>query len=227
MRARTVKRWFWGAAASMLLGAGAAHAAVPPTLMHQGRLFGDDGSPVNSTLPVTFAIYGNANDDTPLWTETADVTFEEGYFSVALGASTPLAGVLDGSTRYLGIAVGGDGEMTPRAVISSVPYALVAGDVNGEIHPKAVVVNGTKVIDEDGNWTGPATGLLGPTGPAGPPGVDGPVGPTGPAGAQGPAGPAGAQGPVGAQGPQGPAGIQGPRVPPASRVLKARLAPPD
>jgi len=48
--------------------------------------------------------------------------------------------------------------------------------------------------------------LVGPQGPAGPPGAQGPAGPTGPAGPPGPQGPAGPPGPQGPAGPQGPPG---------------------
>ncbi|HJP19090.1 MAG: hypothetical protein CMD96_03515 [Gammaproteobacteria bacterium] len=63
----------------------------------------------------------------------------------------------------------------------SLPAAML--DVAGD-----VAINGTTVIDSNGQWVGDPTGLQGPAGPAG-----GPEGPAGPAGPQGPEGP---QGPV-------------------------------
>jgi hypothetical protein len=154
-----------------------------------------------------------------LWTETQSVPLDEGYFSAQLGASTPVpAGVWDGSVRWVGIRVGTDAEMTPREATRSVPYALVAGDAVGAIHPASVTVNGHLVIDQNGNWVGPATGLIGPTGPAGATGtagatgaqgLQGAAGATGPQGPQGVAGPQGSQGVTGAQGATGPQGPQG------------------
>ena len=37
--------------------------------------------------------------------------------------------VLDGKERFLGVTIAGQTEMTPRSLIASVPYAIMAGDV--------------------------------------------------------------------------------------------------
>src|SRR5262249_41443286 len=60
------------------------------------------------------------------------------------------ANLWSGSTLFLAIAVNSDPEMTPREQISSVPFALVAQDAVGDIHPTSVSVNGVKVINSDG-----------------------------------------------------------------------------
>jgi hypothetical protein len=65
------------------------------------------------------------------------------------------------------MAVGSDPEAALRSAVRSAPYAIVAGDVVGNIHPASVSVNGSLVIDGQGNWVGPATGLMGPAGPQG------------------------------------------------------------
>ena len=231
MRFRSLLRRMLSAGAflGMTALAGSAAADVPPTLTHQGRLFSDAGDPVNATIDVAFAIYDAPNAAQPVWTETHSVTFEDGYFSVALGADSPLLPLLGDVPLYLGITVGAEAEMTPRTLVGSVPYALWAQDVKGPIHPASVHIEAYgQVIDEDGNWVGPATNIQGPagppgvvgaTGPAGPAGapgmagVDGPAGPAGPAGSMGPVGPtgpAGAQGATGAAGAVGPTGPQGP-----------------
>jgi hypothetical protein len=224
MAKRIVRRLAAILGAGLVLGtASVAAADVPATLTQQGRLFDKAGMPLNQTVSVTFNIYDGQNDNLPKVSETIDIPFEDGYFSVSLGEINSLKGIFDGKVKYLGIAVGNDAEMTPRSVIQSVPYAMVAGDAVGDIHPTSVTVNGTQVIDSKGNWVGPNSGLVGPAGPqgpAGPMGATGPQGPQGPQGAtgpMGPAGPAGPQGPAGATGPQGPAGpagAQGPAGPP-------------
>ncbi|MFT3764704.1 MAG: hypothetical protein QM820_04185 [Minicystis sp.] len=196
------------AAGAIAMSTPAAAAGVPQTLTHQGRLYDAADQPLDATLSVKYAIYADASATTPLWTETDTITFDEGYFSVTLGQTTPFtAGLFDGSVRYLGITVGNDPEMKPRVPVHSVPYALVAGDAVGDIHPTSVSVNGTTVIDSTGNWVGAPAGMAGPPGPAG---ATGPAGPTGPAGATGPQGPMGPTGPAGATGAQGPLGPQGP-----------------
>jgi hypothetical protein len=195
-----------------------ARAAVPGTITHQGRLFDEEGDAVTDMLDVTFTIYDAAEDGQAVWTETHLIAFDEGYFSVELGSTTAFDGVVfDGSTRWIGIQIDGDIEMTPRGVVGSVPYAILANDVSGHIHPDGVSINGYgEVIDGNGQWVGDPTGIEGPEGPAGPAGPAGPEGPAGPTGPEGPAGPTGPEGPAGPtgpQGPQGPTGAQGPEGP--------------
>jgi hypothetical protein len=191
-----------------------ASADVPSVLTQQGRLLDQNGNPVAGATQFVMTIYDVSNGGSPLWTETQTVTLDDGYFSIKLGETTPFGtGLFTGKTLYLGVKVGADAEMTPRQQIASVPYALVCNNAVGAITPSSVTVNGTQVIDATGNWVGPNSGLIGPTGPQGPAGPQGPTGPDGATGPQGPAGPAGAQGPAGQQGPAGPAGPTGPAGP--------------
>src|SRR5689334_10394227 len=161
---RRMKRLF---GASILLGcaayAGASWAAVPPSTTHQGRLFDKNGAPVSEVLDVTFALYNSDSAGKPIWSEVHEVAFEDGYFSVALGSSVPLdTKVLDGSVRFMGITVAADPEMAPRAAIRSVPYALLANDVVGDIHPTSVsIADVGEVIDANGQWVGSPVGLAG------------------------------------------------------------------
>lgn len=192
-----------------------ASAAVPGTLTHQGRLYDSSNAPVSGTVDVVFAIYDSPSASVPLWSELHHLTLDSGYYSAALGLIVPFpSSLFDGSTLYFGLTVGNDVEMTPRAVIGSVPYALVAGDVNGDIHPTTVSIAGVgMVIDANGQWVGSPTGLQGPAGPAGADGAPGPQGPMGPAGPAGAVGATGAQGPMGPAGPQGPQGVAGSQGP--------------
>jgi hypothetical protein len=201
-------------AAAALLVAAAASSAVPSTLTQQGRLLDSAGAPATGSVQITFTVYDTASGGTSLWTETQNITLDDGYFSARLGETTAIgANVFDGSTRYLGVQVGTDAEMTPRQSLVSVPYAIMANNAVGDLTPTSVTVNGTQVIDSTGAWVGPNSGLVGPTGPAGAMGPTGPagaMGPTGPAGAMGPTGPAGAMGPTGPAGAMGPTGPMGP-----------------
>jgi len=179
-----------------ILAAQDAAAVVPPTITHQGRLFDSDGAPVTDTLEVVFTIYDSPAGGSAVWTETLMVAFDEGYYSVELGEDTLFdSTVIDGSTRYMGVSVNGDEEMSPRGTVGSVPYAMLANDVNGDINPNSVNVGGSPVIDENGMWVGDPTGLVGPAGPAGPQGDPGPAGAAGPTGPTGPTGPIGPSGP--------------------------------
>ncbi len=113
-------------------------------------------SPVDGTQDLTFTIYDAEVAGNEIWSETITVDFDEGFFSVRLGEQLVLdENVFDGSTRWLGITVGADPEMTPRAAIVSVPYAMFAGDVRGEINPTNVNIQGFgRVIDQNGQWVG-------------------------------------------------------------------------
>jgi len=208
-------------ASAVLAGASSAQADVPQTITQQGRLFGADGAPVTGTMSVTFKLYAAKDDMTEIWSETLDISFDEGYFSATLGATNPFvdqmtqAHIFDGSVRFMGISVNGDSEMLPRAAVQSVPYAMYAGDVRGEIHPTGITINGTQIVNSMGEWVGPPTGLVGPTGPTGAAGADGmqglagPTGPMGPPGADGTNGKDGVTGATGPTGPTGPVGATG------------------
>ena len=106
------------------------NAAVPNVVSFQGRLAGSGGDAVNGTLSITFSLYDAETGGTALWSETqSSVEINDGLFQVALGSITTLPNNLfDGSERWLGINVAGDGEMTPRTHIESVPYAKTDGD---------------------------------------------------------------------------------------------------
>jgi len=107
-----------------------AAAGVPTSVTHQGRLFDAGGLPVDKTLPVVFTLYDAAEGGAITWSETHDIPFDDGYFSASLGEDSPLdTTVFDGSTLFLGIKVGDDPEMSPRARVASVPYAIMASDV--------------------------------------------------------------------------------------------------
>src|SRR5438105_2766010 len=153
------------------LTAASAFAGVPQLLTEQGRLLDKNGNPVTGTITIAFAVYDQASGGAPIWSETQNVSLDDGYFSALLGEGTALPPALfNGQARYLGVKVGSDPEMTPRQTVVSVPYAVVAGNVNGDITPTSISVNGAPVIDSSGRWVGPNTGLVGPRGPTGPTG---------------------------------------------------------
>ena len=147
---------------SLMASAALAQSTTPLLLKHQGRLFGSQGNPVSGAQPVKFSLYAAAGGGSPLWSETQTITFNNGSYGVSLGSVTALTpGLFTGATLYLGIAVGSDAEMTPRQPVTSVPYAIAATNVIGDITPKSVTVGGTKVIDASGKWVGPKDGLGG------------------------------------------------------------------
>jgi len=169
--------------AALMAPLAAQAAGVPNLVAQQGRLLNSDGTAVTVPVTLTFALYSSATGAVALWTESQNITPDDGYFAVQLGSGTPFpAGLWDGSAKYLGLKVNDDVEMTPREAIMAVPYALVANDVIGDIHPSSISVNGEVVISSTGKWVGTMNGPVGAAGPTGPAGPTGATGATGPVG---------------------------------------------
>src|ERR1700722_17568375 len=142
--------------AALALAGRAWGASVPLRLNEQGRLFQAGGdTPVTGNVAMVFTIYDAATAGTALWTETFSVTLDEGYFSVQLGSTVAFPATLwNGAVRDIGVQVGTDAEMTPREEVASVPYAIAAADVLGDIHPTSVSIAGQTIIDSTGKWVG-------------------------------------------------------------------------
>jgi len=103
-------------------------AAVPHLINFQGLLKDGSGNPVsNGSYSVIFTIYDSATGGINLWTETQSVTTIGGNFTTLLGSGTAIPdSTFNDSTRYLGIKVGADPEMTPRQRLASVGYSYVS-----------------------------------------------------------------------------------------------------
>jgi len=107
-----------------------AFAEVPDSINYQGKLTKPDGPyPPDTTVSITFAIYDDPTNVTPLWEEIQpSVPAKYGIFSVLLGSVNPIHNtVFNGEVRYLGVTVGSDDEMSPRRPIVSVGYAFRSG----------------------------------------------------------------------------------------------------
>ena len=103
-------------------------AQVPQLINYQGVLTNPDtGERLAGTYSMTFSIYSVETGGTAIWTETQDVTVQNGIFNALLGNVNPIPlDLFDGSDRYLGVKVGSDDEMTPRKKLVSVGYAMKA-----------------------------------------------------------------------------------------------------
>ena len=118
---------------------GLALAQANPYYPLQGVLFDSAGAEINGTLSVEFNLYLNETGGTALWTETSNVDFADGLFSIYLGEVTPLDPSLfaDNDGLWLGITVATDPEMD-RVFLGSTPYSAYAEHV-GEVDASAVV----------------------------------------------------------------------------------------
>jgi hypothetical protein len=105
--------------------------AVPQLINYQGYLTRTDGTPLDTTVAMSFRIFGMSNGGNMLWMETHPaVVVTDGLFQVLLGSVTPLSDLFD-ANRWLEIQVGSDFEMTPRQQIVSVAHAYRVGTVDG------------------------------------------------------------------------------------------------
>ena len=124
--------------------------SVPDLIDYQGRLTDSDGTAIDGAVSITFAIYDVENGGVALWTETQNpVEVSDGLFHVLLGSETAFpADLFDESNRWIGINVAGDGEMTPRCRIASVPFALQTGSAAPD---NDWTISGDDIYKESGN----------------------------------------------------------------------------
>ena len=103
--------------------------AVPDLIDYQGKLTDSDGNPIEGTVSITFSIYDVEIGGAALWTETQNaVEVSDGLFHILLGSETAFPeDLFNESSLWIGINVDGDGEMTPRCRIASVPFAIQSG----------------------------------------------------------------------------------------------------
>jgi len=100
---------------------------IPQMLSYQGKLTDTFGLPVPDTLyAIRFRLYAQPTGGTQFWQENQSVRTTDGLFSVLLGSVTPIGSVPDAGTAYLGMAVGGGAELTPRRRIASAAYAYLS-----------------------------------------------------------------------------------------------------
>jgi hypothetical protein len=104
-------------------------AAVIP---QQVRYVGAFANRAGDTVEATFRIYATAEGGEALWTETQQVAVKaDGSYSVLLGAASqsglPQSVFAAGQARWLGVSID-SAESLPRTALSSVAYAMKAGD---------------------------------------------------------------------------------------------------
>ncbi len=108
-------------------------AEVPRLINYQGRLTGTDGIPVaDNTYFLKFKIFGSESGDDSLWSSGFQaVTVTGGLFNYQLGSMINWpSGLFDDSTRYLGVTVGADPEISPRTKLGSTAFAMQSGSAD-------------------------------------------------------------------------------------------------
>jgi hypothetical protein len=128
-----MKRRFAVLLAILTVACSALHAAVPPMISYQGKLMQPTGVPVpDGIYSIRFAIYEAPTGGTPLWSEVnPSVQVKGGLFATMLGSVVNLpANIFDGASRFFGVKVGTDLEMTPRQQVASVAFAVKAASAD-------------------------------------------------------------------------------------------------
>lgn len=130
-------------------------------ISYQGRLTDAGGAPLTGAYDMVFRFYSASSGGSPLWSESwTDVQVTDGLFNVMLGSVTaiPQSVVTSNSNLWLGIKVGTDNEMTPRAQLGSVPFATQALTVSdGSITTAKIASEAVTQLDSASGVTGDYT----------------------------------------------------------------------
>ena len=147
---------------ALCLFATTAHA-VPAQFTHQGRLLDADALPMDGEATITFRVTDAESGGTAMWEDEITVLLTNGFYSAVLGASAdnPLdTEVLAQAPVWLELQLDGEPAMFPRSPVNSVPYATmatVAEEVSGgPVDASEIAVAGSPVINDAGEWVGPA-----------------------------------------------------------------------
>lgn len=131
--------------AALLLVAGSPVASPPNLINYQGILTDSDGTPISGLHELTFTIHSDSGASWPVWTEVhPQVQVQDGLFNVILGGINAFPGyAFSGESRWMGITVDDDPEISPRMRMTSVPWAIRAA-----VADSAIVAS----TESDGDW---------------------------------------------------------------------------
>ncbi len=134
-----------------LLFAATSAVAAPVTLHQQGRLFDGTSIPLDGAHDLSLSLYDVNSGGTALWTQTASVDFDNGYFTVELADVDD--GLFDGQTLYLGMAVDSGSELPLRLSMNWVPMAVHARSLSGgPVDATEITVAGSTIVDDTGSF---------------------------------------------------------------------------
>ncbi len=148
--------------------------SVPELIHYQGRITDSSGQPLSGTsVDMTFTFYASEDGDTALLSVLeGGVNVDQGQYVVLIGGGVVTPGTESSLARvfqnhpqvWMGVKVNSDAEMTPRARVTSSPYALAVDsrwltsfinneDYDADGYPKACACGGnTAATDcDDGN----------------------------------------------------------------------------
>ncbi len=111
-----------------LMAMGGVVAQVPRQISYQGILTDANGVIVpDGNHALALSLYDAATGGTALFSESHDVVVKKGVFNIIMGSKTPLPPTLSFDRAYfLGVAVDGAAELSPRTALTASPYSLHA-----------------------------------------------------------------------------------------------------
>lgn len=114
--------------ACVLATAGTLMAQVPRQISYQGVLTDANGNIVaDGNHQLTLTVYDAATGGTALFNETHNVPVVRGIFNAIIGSNTPIPPSITFNRAYfLGVAVDGGAELSPRTAMTAAPYAIYA-----------------------------------------------------------------------------------------------------
>lgn len=119
-------------------------AEAPLVINYQGLLTDATSTPVlDGTYQIVFSIYDDATAGNELWREVhPSVVTSNGLFNVTLGSITLLdQSVFNTQPLWLEIAVGADPPLSPRTLLTSVPSAVKAFELDGSVQTTSGVLS--------------------------------------------------------------------------------------
>ena len=144
---------------SITVGSAQDISSIPSTISYQGHLVQSDGASLpDGVYDITVHFYDGVTADYPLWSETHQVSLDNGLFSLALGSIVPFDLAFD-RQYWLGISLNGEAEFPLRTPLTSSPYALRSAvadrvesgavtAINGIEGPVKIVGAGSTVVSE-------------------------------------------------------------------------------
>jgi hypothetical protein len=113
---------------TLALGISPAFAALPTTITYQGYLTNNTGAALTGAVSMVVSLYAAQTGGSALWMEPhTAVPVTNGIYTVQLGSvDTTLVNKSFDADYWLGVAVNGEAEMTPRLQLASVPTAFRA-----------------------------------------------------------------------------------------------------
>ena len=125
--------------AADLTNTGYMMQVIHPNLLFKGKLHTSGNEPVNGILTMNASIYDSESAPSPLWSESSDLEFTEGYFELRMGQISPLDDeVLTQAELYLELSIAGDAfqrvklEPVWKAHIAEKAYSLAGSAGMGD-----------------------------------------------------------------------------------------------